>query len=167
MQTNTTCYSLRYSDTRTYLWAIAFIIGNIVFPQFCHLFPRGGLIMLPIYFFTLVGAYKYGWRVGLIVAIASPLVNSWLFGMPSTAMLPSILLKSILLALLAGYAASRYHRATLPVLLGVIVAYQLTGGVGEWMLHGDVVYALQDWKIGFPGMLLQLFGGWLCINKLP
>ena len=67
---------------------------------------------MPIYFFTLIGAYKYGWRVGLITAIASPLVNSALFGMPMFAVLPSIILKSVLLALCAGFIASKYKKTT-------------------------------------------------------
>jgi hypothetical protein len=69
MEANVKLYSLSYKETKTYLFAALFIAGNIVLPQFCHLFPQGGLIFLPIYFFTLVGAYKYGMSVGLLTAI--------------------------------------------------------------------------------------------------
>ena len=62
-------YSLDYRDAKTYLAAALFVAGNIVLPQICHLVPQGGLRWLPIYFFTLVGAYKYGWRVGLLTAV--------------------------------------------------------------------------------------------------
>lgn len=58
MQVQLYCLSLR--EAKSYLVAMAFIVGNIVLPQLCHLMPQGGLIWLPIYFFTLVGAYKYG-----------------------------------------------------------------------------------------------------------
>ncbi len=91
-------YSLDYRDAKTYLAAALFVAGNILLPQICHSVPQGGLRWLPIYFFTLVGAYKYGWRVGLLTAVLSPLVNSALFGMPAAAALPAILLKSVLLA---------------------------------------------------------------------
>ena len=90
-------YSTGYREAKTYLAAALFVAGNIVLPQICHLVPQGGLRWLPIYFFTLVGAYKYGWRVGLLTALLSPVVNSALFGMPAAAMLPVILLKSVLL----------------------------------------------------------------------
>ena len=63
-------------------------LGNISLPQIFHLIPQGGIIWLPIYFFTLVGAYKYGWKVGLLTAVLSPTVNSLLFGMPMLASLP-------------------------------------------------------------------------------
>ena len=109
-----TLYSTGYRETRTYLAAALFAAGNIVLPQLCHLVQLGGPTMLPIYFFTLVGAYKYGWRVGLLTALLSPAVNSALFGMPAAAMLPVILLKSVLLAVAASLAARRAGRVTLP-----------------------------------------------------
>lgn len=159
-------YSLTYDRVRTY-WIVAlFVAGNIILPQLCHFVPQGGLRWLPIYFFTLVGAYKYGWRVGLLTAIASPVVNSLLFGMPAAAVLPSILLKSVLLALAAGYAASHFHKASLLLLTGVVLFYQLAGTLGEWLLVGDFHIALQDFRIGLPGMLMQVFGGWLFINRI-
>ena len=86
---NVQLYSLAYSDVKTYLFAAAFIIGNIALPQLCHLIPQGGFRFLPIYFFTLIAAYKYGWRVGLLTALASPILNSLLFGMPAASVLPS------------------------------------------------------------------------------
>lgn len=125
-------YSTGYREAKTYLAAALFVAGNIVLPQICHLVPQGGLRWLPIYFFTLVGAYKYGWRVGLLTAVLSPAVNSALFGMPAAAMLPVILLKSVLLAVAASLAAWRAGRVTLPLLAGVVLFYQfrLAGRMG-------------------------------------
>lgn len=64
MQTTVKLYSLEYSDVKTYLATSLFVLGNIALPQIFHLIPQGGITWLPIYFFTLVGAYKYGWKVG-------------------------------------------------------------------------------------------------------
>ena len=161
-----TLYSTGYRETRTYLAAALFAAGNIVLPQLCHLVQLGGPTMLPIYFFTLVGAYKYGWRVGLLTAVLSPLVNSALFGMPAAAALPAILLKSVLLAAAAGFAARRFGRATLPLLAGVVLFYQTAGALGEWAFTGSVAAAVQDFRIGIPGMLAQAAGGYLIINYL-
>ena len=117
-------YTLNYSEMRTYLFALLFIVGNIVLPQLCHLVPQGGLMLLPIYFFTLVAAYKYGWKVGLLTAIASPIVNSLIFGMPAWGVLPAILLKSVLLATAAGYAAKRFQHTSLQA-ISLKLAYNL------------------------------------------
>ena len=142
-----TLYSSGYREARTYLAAALFIAGNVALPQLCHLVQSGGPAMLPIYFFTLVGAYKYGWRVGLLTAVASPLANAALFGMPAVAVLPAILLKSALLA-------------------AVVLFYQLVGSAGEWALTGSLAAAVQDFRIGIPGMLLQVFGGYLFIKYI-
>lgn len=166
MQTTLKLYSLEYKEAKTYLTASLFILGNVIVPQLFHLIPQGGVIWLPIYFFTLVGAYKYGWRVGLLTALASPMVNSLLFGMPLVAGLPAILLKSILLAAFAGMAAARFKKASLWMLLSVVLAYQVIGTLGEWIMKGDFYLALQDFRIGVPGMLVQVFGGWLFINHI-
>ena len=167
MQTSSVkLYSLEYRQAKTYWIAALFMLGNLLLPQLCHLVPQGGLRWLPIYLFTLIGAYKYGWRVGLLTAVASPLLNSALFGMPAAAVLPAILLKSVLLAVAAGYAAARSGKAPLWLFAAVVLTYQVVGTLGEWAMSGSLAAATQDFRIGIPGMLLQIFGGWFCINRL-
>lgn len=157
--------SSTFSQSRTYLAAAVFIAGNIALPQLCHLFALGGPTFLPIYFFTLIGAYLYGWRAGLLTATASPLINSLLFGMPAVAVLPAILLKSVLLAIAASYAARRFGRPTIAVLIGVVLFYQVVGTLGEWALYGNFYAAVSDFRIGIPGLLIQLIGGYLILRK--
>lgn len=159
-------YTLGYREAKTYLVASFFVIGNIVLPQLFHLVPQGGVMWLPIYFFTLVGAYKYGWQVGLLTAVLSPVVNSLLFAMPYASALPAILLKSTLLALLAGYAARRYQRVSPLLVLGVVLGYQVLGTLGEWAMKGDFYLAAQDFRLGLPGMALQVVGGYLVVKHL-
>ncbi len=163
---NVKLYSWGFSNAKTYLVAALFVAGNIVLSQLCHLVPQGGARWLPIYFFTLVAAYKYGWRAGLLTAVASPLVNSALFGMPAAAALPAILLKSVVLALAAGLVASRFKRVSLLLIAAVVLTYQIVGTLGEWAMVGSFYAAVQDFRIGVPGMLLQIFGGWAVIDML-
>lgn len=159
MQTSTIrLYSLQYNNVRTYLAAVLFVAGNILLPAMFHTVPHGGPTWLPIYFFTLFGAYKYGWRVGLMTAVFSPLLNCWLTGMPRYELLPPILLKSVLLAFCAAYAAARFKKVPLAILIAVVLAYQVFGTLGEWFLSYDLHLALQDFRMGIPGMLLQIIG---------
>lgn len=164
MERSVRLHSLSFGSVRTYLTALLLIAGNVALPQLFHMVPQGGLTWLPIYFFTLVGAWIYGRRVGVLTALLSPVVNSLLFGMPPVAALPAIMLKSTLLAVFAGYAASRSRRVSLAALAAVVLAYQCVGTLGEWMLKGDFILACQDFRIGIPGMLLQIFGGMLIIR---
>lgn len=144
--TSVKLYSLEYSEAKTYLAAALFLAGNIVLPQLFHTIRLGGPTWLPIYFFTLVGAYKYGWRAGLLTALASPVANALLFGMPAAAALPAIVLKSVLLAGAAGYAAARFRRASLALLAAVVLFYQAAGTLGEWALTGSFHAAVQDFR---------------------
>ena len=154
METKTVkLYSLDYSNARTYLMAALFIAGNMALPQLFHLIPQGGITWLPIYFFTLIGAYKFGWKVGLLTAVLSPVINSLLFGMPLPAVLPAILLKSVLLAAAAGWAAHRFN-----------LFYQVAGTLGEWAMVGSFFQAVQDFRIGLPGMAMQVVGGYALIK---
>lgn len=167
MQKEVRVYSLPFTAVKTYLTALLFVIGNVVLPQLCHLVPQGGMIFLPIYFFTLIGAYKFGWRVGVLTALFSPLVNSALFGMPAVALLPVILVKSTLLALAAAWVASRLRAWNLFLqLVLVVLAYQLLGGLFEWAWTGSLASALQDWRLGMPGMCLQIIGGYLFVKYM-
>ncbi|MDR0371048.1 MAG: ECF transporter S component [Prevotellaceae bacterium] len=166
METSAKLHSLSYRDAKTYLFAGIFIVGNILLPQLCHLIPQGGLIWLPIYFFTLIAAYKFGLQTGLLTAILSPLVNCLLFGMPPLASLPAILIKSSLLAIGAAYAAKLFGKvAILPILL-VVLLYQIVGILAEWMILKEFFPATQDFRIGIPGLLLQVFGGYLVLKAI-
>lgn len=157
-------YTLNYSQAKTYLASLLFVVGNIILPQICHLVPQGGLIILPIYFFTLIAAYKYGWKVGVLTAILSPIANHLLFGMPAISVLPIILVKSLLLAIAAGIAANYFRRISIWILALVVISYQVIGTAIEWSMVGDLSIAIQDFKLGAAGMLIQIFGGYLFIK---
>lgn len=142
METKTVkLYSLDYSNAKTYLIAALFIAGNMALPQLFHLIPQGGITWLPIYFFTLISAYKFGWKVGLLTAVLS-----------------------VLLAVAAGWAVHRFNRISLPILLAVVLFYQVIGTLGEWVMAGSFFQAVQDFRIGLPGMAMQVAGGYALIK---
>lgn len=158
-------YNYRLNELKTYLFVALFVTGNIVLPQLCHILPDGGKILLPIYFFTLIASYKYGLRVGLLTAVLSPIVNSLLFGMPTSIVLPLILVKSIILAITASYVANKTKKISLINLLIIILTYQLLGSLTEWAITSSLYIATQDFRIGIPGMILQLLLSFLILNS--
>jgi hypothetical protein len=165
-RTTVKLYSFAFSEIKTYAFALLFIIGNIALPQLCHRMPHGGVMWLPIYFFTLIAAYKYGLGVGLLTAILSPVINYLLFGMPPITSLPMILTKSILLASAGAYVAHRLGRISFIGIIGVVLAYQLIGTMIEWAFIGNFAHAIQDFRIGIPGLLVQIAGGYLLLKLI-
>ena len=125
METSVKLYSLKHSNVKTYLFALLFVAGNIALPQLCHLVPYGGPTLLPIYFFTLIAAYKYGFLVARTI-------------------------KSV----------------SLLAILGVVLTYQVIGVAFEWAIVGSFYEAVQDFRIGIPGMLLQWFGGYALLKAI-
>lgn len=166
METTAKLYSLNLSNSKTYLFTLLFVVGNLALPQLCHLTPYGGPTLLPVYFFTLIASYKYGLRVGLLTALFSPIANSLLFGMPPIAVLPIILIKSGLLALTAAIAAHYSKKISLGAIFFAILGYQLIGTAIEWAIVGNFYDAAQDFRMGIPGMLIQLFGGYALLKAI-
>ena len=144
--------ALTLDNWRTYLFATLFTAGNIALPQLCHLVPQGGLLFQPIYLFTLIAACRWGWRVALLTALVSPLLNTLWFSMPSVAMLPVVLIKSVVLALGVSWAMTSKVRKPLLVAVLFIIAAQLLGAVAEWALLSS---ATTLW-LCLPGVALQV-----------
>jgi hypothetical protein len=97
-------FVLTLSEARTWLVAALFVIGNVIVPQTIHAIPGLGAAVGPIYFLTLFAALRYGAGVGLVTAVFSPVANNLLFGMPPDAVVGSIIVKSVLLALAASWS---------------------------------------------------------------
>ena len=68
MEASVRLYALNYDEAKTYLWATVFVACNLVLPQVFHLIPQGGVIFAPLSLIILAGAYKFGWKVGLLAA---------------------------------------------------------------------------------------------------
>lgn len=81
-------------------------------------------------------------------------------------MLPIILTKSVLLALAAAFIASKVRRVALWAVALAVVAYQGIGMMAEWGMTGSLTAALQDIRLGWPGMLVQIFGGFAIIKLI-
>ena len=166
MEANVRLYAFNYDEAKTYLWALVFVVCNLVLPQLFHLIPQGGVIFSPLSLVILAGAYKFGWKTGLLAALASPLVNHAITGMPAWDVLPVMSLKLVALAILAGLAAQRFKAVSLPVLIGVVLASEAIGALGELIISGGIAATIADFTIGWPGLLLQVFGTWLILKYI-
>ena len=166
MEANVRLYTLNYDEAKTYLWAAVFVACNLVLPQVFHLIPQGGIIFAPLSLVILAGAYKFGWKTGLLAAVLSPSVNHLLTGMPATEVLPVMTFKLVVLALVAGLAAQHFKKVSLLLLVGVVLVSMAIGCVGELVLTGGIDATIADFTVGWPGLLLQVFGSWLILKYL-
>ena len=166
MEANVRLYAFNYDEAKTYLWAMVFVACNLLLPQLFHLIPQGGIIFSPLSLVILIGAYKFGWKTGLLAALLSPLVNHVVTGMPAMAVLPVMTLKLAVLALVAGFTAQYFKTVSLPLIIGVVLVSMAIGCLGELLLTGGINATIVDFTVGWPGLLLQVFGAWLILTKL-
>ncbi len=164
MEANARLYTLNYDEAKTYMWATVFVACNLVLPQVFHLIPQGGIIFSPLSLVILAGAYKFGWKTGLLAALLSPSVNHLLTGMPATEVLPVMTMKLAVLAVIAGLAAQYFKKASLPIIIGVVLVCKAVECVGELLLTGGIEATVTDFTMGWPGLLLQVFGTWLLLK---
>jgi len=164
MEASVRLYALNYDEAKTYLWAAIFVACNLVLPQVFHLIPQGGIIFAPLSLVILAGAYKFGWKTGLLAALLSPLVNHALTSMPAWEVMPVMTLKLAALAMVAGLTAQYFKAVTLPLLIGVVLVSEVIGALGELALTGGIASTIADFTIGWPGLLLQVIGTWLILN---
>ena len=164
MEANVKLYALNYDEAKTYLWTTIFVVCNMVLPQLFHLIPQGGIIFAPLSFVILVGAYKFGWKTGLLAAVLSPIVNHLVFGLPEMSVLPVMMLKLVVLALVAGLVAQRFKTVTLPLIIAVVLISLAIGCLGEFFITDGIQATIADFTIGWPGLLLQVFGSWLILK---
>lgn len=164
METSVRLYALNFDEAKTYLWSAVFVACNMLLPQLFHLIPQGGVIFSPLSLVILVGAYKFGWKTGLLAAVLSPLTNHLLTGLPAWGVLPVMTLKLAVLAVVAGWVAHHFGKVSLPLIVGVVLASLCIGGMGEWLLTSGVNATVADLMIGWPGLLLQCLGAWLLLS---
>lgn len=164
MEANVRLYALNYDEVKTYMWAAIFVVCNLVLPQLFHLIPQGGIIFSPLSLVILAGAYKFGWKTGLLAALLSPTVNHLLTGMPAWGILPVMTMKLAVLALVAGLVAQRFKTVNLPLLIGVVLVCKAIEAIGELALTGSIAATIADFTIGWPGLLLQIFGTWIILK---
>lgn len=138
--------------------ALMLTAGNVLLPMLCHIAGIAGPVLLPIYFFTLAGVCLYGWRVGLVTALLSPLISYLLTGMPADAMLLTVTVKSLLMVGAAALVLRHTGRVSLLSLVAIVCLYQGAGCLFEWALTGNAGIAIGHLHTGLPGMLLQIVG---------
>jgi len=86
--------------------------------------------------------------------------------MPEMSVLPAIIVKSVILAIAASQAAKHFGKVSILGILIAILAYQFVGTGFEWAITQNFNMAIQDFRIGLPGMIFQLIGGFLVLKSL-
>jgi hypothetical protein len=77
-----------------------------------------------------------------------------------------VLIKSVTLAVVASGAARKLQAVHFVAMVGVVLAYQIIGGVIDALFFSSLNLALQSLYIALPGMFVQVIGGYFVIKNI-
>lgn len=153
-------------------WTVhaAMVGSTILLPMVAHSFGWPVLSLLPMFWGVLLAGLVYGWTGGLLAAIAAPLMNNALTGMPILPILPAMIVELIaygtipaLLARAGSDTTQGEKRSSIPTPFALLVAL-VVGRVAlvvVWSLTvGSVAgigrFAAMRLMPGIPVQLLQV-----------
>ncbi len=163
-------WTLKYTDVRSYVFAVVFTALAVAVPWGFHQFHLAGPTFLPMHIFVFAAGLLFGWRVGLMVGLLAPLSSYAISGMPMLPVLPQIVIELSTYGLVAGLLRERLSlrvvwsllgamiAGRLALLLAVMVVFLIAGQVysplGAEANPGLVVWSAI--KQGWPGIAIQL-----------
>ncbi len=161
MSTRITCIAVVFQQELVRLSVT--VVGRICF----HL---AGPTFLPMPYLVLMAGLLFGWRVGLITGLFTPLASYTISGMPVVSVLPQIVVELSTYGLIAGLLRDKLNLGVLWSLLGAMVVGRLALLMAGWIASifsgqsylpiGVETVPLQAlWAVikqGWPGILIQL-----------
>ncbi len=161
---------LKVTDIRSYALIAVFVLLNVVTPWAFHQFHLAGATYLPMHVFVLIAGLAFGWQVGLIVGLLTPLASYAVSGMPVLRILPQLVVELSAYGLLAGVLREKFSLRVIWSLLGALIGGRLTlllAVLVIYLVSGQTYSPLgletnpffSVWsaiKQGWPGILMQL-----------
>lgn len=140
----------------------------LVLPFLTGQIPQVGSMLLPMHLPVFLCGLICGWRYGLFVGIAAPIVRSLLFGMPP--MYPTAIGMALELAAYGAVAGAIYNReayfcikSLYRAIITAMIAGRAVWGAAMLLLLGvkGGVFTISAFAAGaflnaFPGIILQL-----------
>lgn len=123
---------LAIDSFRAILFNSLLIITAALLPALTHLLGLPVRLLLPMHWPVLLAGLVYGWRGGLLVGLASPLVSYLISGMPLPAILPAMTIELAVYGFVAGIVR---NKIAIPGWLALAIAI----AAGRMVFIGSVI----------------------------
>ena len=161
---------LRYTDVRSYVFTLVFVLLDVLVPWICHQFHLAGPTFLPMHIFVLLAGLLFGWRAGLTVGFLTPLASYAVSGMPVLPILPQIVIELSAYGLVAGILREKLNLRVIWSLIGAMISgrlalclavFSMSLIIGESYspLGSEANPFIVVWTVikqGWPGIVIQL-----------
>ncbi len=101
-----------------------------------------------------------------MTAIASPLANYALTGMPMPAMLIDVIGKSLLIVLAVTLVTSKMQKLSIASVLSVVVLAQVFSAIFSLILGNTINHVANSIAFSAPGLLIQVVLGYILLVVL-
>lgn len=130
---------------------VLLLSAAFVLPALAHLTGLPVRWLLPMHWPVILAGLCYGWRSGLLIGIAAPLVSFGVSGMPPAAVLPAMTFELAAYGFFAGFAREFLRTATATAAL-------------VSLLGGRIIFIL---LAAASGLIAAPFGEFLWTAMLP
>lgn len=146
---------LTFSEAKYYIFTSAFIGLAVFVPWLTHQFHLAGPKFLPMHFFVIIAGILFGWRAGMIVGVASPMLSYGITHLPPLVILPETMLELAIY----GFATGALRERNLNIFTSLFVA-MILGRMARmfWILSfSQPASPIKFIQISWPGIALQIF----------
>ena len=142
---------------------VGFVIATILLPQIFHSFGAAGTVFLPMHIPVLLVGFLLGPVYGMAVGAVSPMISSYLTGMPQEfPVMPIMVLELATYGLVSGLLSKH---TKLPVIVSLFIAMfagRISYAVGYYSIRAfflpeitEKISPVNALVTGIPGVLIQ------------
>jgi len=145
---------LTFSEAKYYIFSAVFVGLAVFVPWLAHQFNVAGPKFVPMHFFVLISGLLFGWRTGIIVGAASPLLSYGITHFPPMIILPETMLELAVY----GFAAGLIREKNFNIFVSLLGAMVLGRIVRIFWIFAFEQPAdpLKFVQISWPGIVLQI-----------
>ena len=155
---------VRNNQTRELVLGAVFIVLGVVIPAIFHSTGIGGLVLLPMHFPILIGAFYLRPSLALLVGGIVPILSSLVTGMPQ--LFPIAVIMMFELATYGFMISFLWHRNwknRYKILIVAMIVGRIVAGLVAGLLVAlfgvqlnPILYVIGGITTGLPGIILQL-----------
>lgn len=152
------------NNTKKLVIAGVLLAMGILIPMIFHTLGIAGTIFLPMHIPVLIGGFLLPPYLALLLGLITPLLNSFLTGMPP--LFPMAIIMTFELAFYGLIASLMYRKFHLPSLLSLIISMivgRVVAGIVVFILvsflgieMNPIMFVKGGILTGFPGIVIQL-----------
>lgn len=153
------------SNTKKMIYSALMIALGIVLPLALHAIPNSGSILLPMHIPVLLAGIVCGFPYGLICGVVTPLLSSFLTGMPPAPFLPSMICElavyGMAAALLMRVSLKNTYVKVCISLFGAMLTGRVVYGILNTLIFSVGSYSMKIWLTSafvtsLPGIAIQI-----------